>query len=460
MATIVHDSFSTPVVGGLGTADTGQVWSVIFGDTWDVNAGSALWTWDILDPGGPGNNATLAIVESSLVNGRTSATLVNVESMPNFANGIGIVLRYVDINYFWQCLLYKFLSDSRIRLQRTYAGVGPTTVLEIDIPGALFNGDVLSVNYCGDDFDVLVNDVVLGSYDASTSPQNYGTKSGMITQTGSWFGTYTQRLDDFTVETSEACPPSTSPSATPSPSASPSASASSSPSASPAPCTPPEGTVVSAVNARGRLFITLINQDNTQNAYAWHEGAQRMPISSMTNWKRSMRPLTLQELDIAFETDNADGENPLVVSVHRNLRKNYVRDARVEAGSDRVDSATANFDTENIGDMAAVFGHNIGGPGVHYIIGRIAALASPSASPSPSSSPSASPSTTESASPSGSPSASPSSSRSGSPSPSHSPSASPSASPSRSRSASPSSTPSASPSTSVSSSPSASPSAS
>lgn len=244
-------------------------------------------------------------------------------------------------------------------------------------------------------------------------------------------------------------------------SVSPSSSPSASPSASPAPCTPPIGAAISCVNARGRLFVTLASDDFTsQVAFAWHEGAERMPITSVTNWKPGMRALTLQELGIAFETDNADPDNPMIVSVHRNLRKNYVRDARVENGSSRVDSLTAQFDSDNIGDMVAVFGANIGGPGINYILGRVAALASPSASPSPSSSLSASPSTTESASPSLSPSASPSSSRSGSPSPSHSPSASPSSSPSRSGSASPSVTPSASPSASPSSSQSASPSAS
>lgn len=242
-------------------------------------------------------------------------------------------------------------------------------------------------------------------------------------------------------------------------SASPSATPSASASASPAPCTPPLGAAISCINAKGRLFVTLASDDFTsQVAFAWHEGAERMPISSQTNWKPGMRALTLQELNLAFENDTT--EQPLIVSVHRNLRNNYARDARVTAGSNRIDSPNAHFDADNIGDMVAVFGEGIGGPGVHYILGRIEALASPSSSPSPSASPSASPSTTESASPSGSPSASPSSSRSGSPSPSHSPSASPSASPSRSGSASPSTTPSASPSASPSSSQSASPSAS
>lgn len=208
MAVLVFDDFDRTETGQLGMASTGQSWSILFGSPqWDVNSGSAIWTWNTSDPGGPDVNAALAVIETSLVDGKTSATLVNVESLPTFANGIGIILRYVNTNYFWQCLLYKFLTDSRIRLQRTYAGVGPTTVLDIDIPGALVNGDVLSVGYCGDDFEVFVNEVSLGTYNASSAPQNYGTKSGFVAQTGSWFASYNQRLDNFTVETFGTCTP-------------------------------------------------------------------------------------------------------------------------------------------------------------------------------------------------------------------------------------------------------------
>lgn len=207
------------------------------------------------------------------------------------------------------------------------------------------------------------------------------------------------------------------------------------------------------------MIVTLRNSDNNnQIAYAWHEGSVRMPVTSMTNWKRSLRPLTLEEIDIAFETDNTN--EPLIVSVHRNLVRNYLRDARTTNGSNRIDSASLPFDASMIaeGMMVCVFGENIGGSGVNFILGYMATASSPSSSPSPSSSVSASPSTSVSASVSLSPSASASASRSASPSPSHSPSASPSSSPSRS--ISPSVSVSLSPSVSVSRSPSASPSAS
>jgi len=122
------------------------------------------------------------------------------------------------------------------------------------------------------------------------------------------------------------------------------------------------------------------------------------------------------------------------------------------------------------GDMVLISGEDVGGSGVHYLLGRIASLGSPSASPSPSASFSASPSVSPSASrssspsasssPSSSPSLSPSASTSASPSLSPSFSVSPSASPSRSPSASASLSPSSSVSRSPSRSPSASPSAS
>lgn len=452
MAIIISDSFNrvnNPAT--MGNADTAQPWEPQV-NTWGILSNAAYM--NIVDvPFTPNQGYT--VINAGSPNTISGVTFLNASA----TGGLGLlsqghVFRWANDLWFWLVgydrILNRFrLMQSRDGLLGIYSGDGNPS-FNYDLQ----DGDRIEVHCCSHDVDVYLNDALIMNA--------FNVVDDITVTDGIYYGLESQAstalFDDFFVETNDICSPSLSPSV--SASASPSTSLSASPSASIAPCTPPEGSIISAVNARGRLFITLVNQDNTQNAYAWHEGAVRMPISSMTNWKRSMRPLTLQELDIAFETDNADGLNPLVVSVHRNLRKPYVRDARVAAGSDRVDSLTAGFDSDNIGDCVAVFGHNIGGPGINYILGRISALASPSASPSPSSSASASPSTTESASPSGSPSASPSSSRSGSPSPSHSPSSSPSASPSRSRSASPSSSPSTSPSVSVSSSPSASPSAS
>lgn len=457
MAILVSDSFNranNPT--GLGTADTGQVWTIETGNVgnWQISSNSALWTWDSGDPNGR------ATIESGSVNGITKVTQVDWSGPQNFGVGEGVIFRWVDINNYWRLVYYNFPGpDNRLRLERIYLGA-LTTVVDVGIVPFLSPGDTISCAYCDAIFDVYWNSDLQDTYDDSLNPQNYGTKCGLFGDSGTYFTTLSKTFNDFIVETNPACE-SASPSFSLSTSASPSTSGSASPSPG-MPCTPPEGVAISCINSKGRLFVTLANQDNDQIAYAWHEGSERMPITSMTNWKRSLRALTLQELNIAFETDNADVNDPLIVSIHRNLRKNYARDGRTTSGSNRIDSASFGFDADNIGDMIAICGENIGGPGVDYLIGRIAAQASPSLSPSPSASISASPSTTESASPSLSPSASPSSSRSSSASPSHSPSASPSSSPSLSPSpsASPSASGSASPSSSGSASPSSSGSAS
>jgi hypothetical protein len=470
MAIIASDTFNrADNPSSLGSADTGQLWvrvpvdgNVSPGDPYGIVSGKAFWNRDGSGIAGDG----LVVLETGFRDLLASVDIIDPTAGGHInLRNQGIVIRYVDALHYVFLTFYGGNEGGIGSGFRLYVADGGAAIHSgPDCFFTLSPGDTIGIAACGQTITAYVNGVIATNYPITFSDAGpsgpalsptllAGTKCGLQAQGGVISGPPFQQFDNFLVETNDACPSS------PSESASPSATPSASPSAEP--CTPPIGRAISCVNARGRLFVTLANDDFTsQIAYAWHEGAQRMPITSVTNWKRAMRALTLQELDVAFETDNPDPLNPMIVSVHRNLRRNYVRDARVNAGSDRVDSLTAQFDSDNIGDMVVVFGQNIGGDGVHYILGRIAETASPSSSPSPSASPSASPSVTESASPSLSPSASPSSSRSGSPSPSHSPSASPSASPSRSGSASPSVTPSASPSASPSSSPSSSQSAS
>ncbi len=127
------------------------------------------------------------------------------------------------------------------------------------------------------------------------------------------------------------------------------------------------GGVLSCTNTVGRLIVTIDN-GSTHVAYAWNEGATSMPVSTFTNWKRTTRAATLNELDVGFETDSI--ANPLILSLHRNTRKKYVRDATTTNASNVIGSATAKFDTNHTGDMALIFGAGIGGA-ANYLIGRI-----------------------------------------------------------------------------------------
>lgn len=129
-----------------------------------------------------------------------------------------------------------------------------------------------------------------------------------------------------------------------------------------------DGGALSCVNTVGRLMVT-IDDGSTHRAYAWHEGATSMPIGCFTNWKESLRPVSIMELDIDFETDST--ASPLIISVHRNLRKNYVRDATTTNASNVVGSASAKFKPNHTGDMVCIFGANVGGAGVNFLIGRM-----------------------------------------------------------------------------------------
>lgn len=223
------------------------------------------------------------------------------------------------------------------------------------------------------------------------------------------------------------------------------------------------GTALSAVNSRGELIITITNA-GSQTAYSWDTGATEMQIGSVTPWTRATiqqipRSVRIREIHAAFEIDRVG--DPLFVAIHRNLRQPAtVHDAKTTSGSARIDSATANFDADHVteGDMVLIFGADIGGAGVDYLLGRIGSFGSSSPSPSISSSASSSVSSSVSSSASRSLSSSVSSSVSRSPSPS--PSSSVSSSASRSVSSSTSSSVSSSASSSASRSPSSSASAS
>ncbi len=185
------------------------------------------------------------------------------------------------------------------------------------------------------------------------------------------------------------------------------------------------GTALSAVHSRGELIMTITNA-GAQTAYAWDKGATEMWITSQTPYRRAMiekvpHAVDVREMQVTYETDNKN--TPMIVSLNRNVRQTFVHDAASTAGSARFDSATADFE-DHIGEMVAIFGTDIGGTGIDFLIGRISALASASSSVSSSVSSSASSSVSKSPSSSLSSSASSSVSSSVSKSPSSSASAS------------------------------------
>lgn len=131
------------------------------------------------------------------------------------------------------------------------------------------------------------------------------------------------------------------------------------------------GSALSCVTSQGELVVS-VNNGGSHTAYKWDAGASSMPVTAVTSWKESLRPAMIDELSAVFDTDSAAA--PLVIGAHTNMRRTYVRDASTTNGSATIGSATGEFDSDHIGDVVCVFGTNVGGAGVHQLVGRIATV--------------------------------------------------------------------------------------
>jgi len=128
-----------------------------------------------------------------------------------------------------------------------------------------------------------------------------------------------------------------------------------------------DGDPLSCATAQGELYVTL-NDSGTQTAYKWDSGATEMPVTALTNWTDHSYPASIEEMLSTFDTDS---EKPIIFSVHRNGRKTYVRDASTVDGTNTVTSSDAEWDSYSPGQYVCVFGEDIGGAGIDYLIGII-----------------------------------------------------------------------------------------
>lgn len=128
------------------------------------------------------------------------------------------------------------------------------------------------------------------------------------------------------------------------------------------------GSALSCVTSQGELVVS-VNNGGAHTAYRWDAGASSMPVTAVTNWRRGARPVTVHELAAEFDTDSS--ATPLVVGCHANMRKTYARDFSVTSGSNVLTSASFGFDSEHTGDCVLLYGANVGGAGVNYVVARL-----------------------------------------------------------------------------------------
>lgn len=121
---------------------------------------------------------------------------------------------------------------------------------------------------------------------------------------------------------------------------------------------------------QGQLVMTI-----GDDAFLYDQGADTMQTLSVTNWYSApniARAKTMYEVALGFENDLA--EQPLVISVHRNLNGGNSlssHDVAMTVDTNTVNIATAKLNPTLAGMTCSVFAEDIGGTGVDYIIGTI-----------------------------------------------------------------------------------------
>lgn len=132
------------------------------------------------------------------------------------------------------------------------------------------------------------------------------------------------------------------------------------------------GNWLAGINAQGVLYASLDNA-GTATAYAYDDSTSttRVPILSVGNWiapNGTGRGFGIYEAAIAIRQGN--NTESVIIGFHKNLFTTYLRGGSVTSASN-VLTVTGAFTTNFSGNQAVVFGADIGGAGVNYMIARI-----------------------------------------------------------------------------------------
>jgi len=126
----------------------------------------------------------------------------------------------------------------------------------------------------------------------------------------------------------------------------------------------------SAINSQGKMICTL-QSGSTQTAYVFDDNTSttRMPTCAISQWQTAPlgRSTNIYELGVAV-TQGANVE-PMVVGLHTNFFKTYLRDCSTTSGSNVLTGT--GFTTLYTGMQACLFGTDIGGAGVNYLIVKL-----------------------------------------------------------------------------------------
>lgn len=134
----------------------------------------------------------------------------------------------------------------------------------------------------------------------------------------------------------------------------------------------------SGINAGGRLYVSL-DVSGTTTAYAYDDATTttRMPICSIGQWLSPLpaRGSGLYEAQANIRAFSGMTE-PVVIAIHKNLITPYIRGVSVTSSSANITATSGTFATTVTGSFGAVFGTNIGGSGIHYLVVQLTYVSS------------------------------------------------------------------------------------
>lgn len=133
------------------------------------------------------------------------------------------------------------------------------------------------------------------------------------------------------------------------------------------------GDWLAGINAQGVLYASLLN-GSTATAYVYDDNTSttRMPICSIGQWiepQGTGRGNAIYE--IAAAIDQGNNTEPVIIGLHSNLFQTYIRGCSVTSASATLTAPANTFTTAWTGKRVTVFGTDIGGVGVHYLIAQI-----------------------------------------------------------------------------------------
>lgn len=134
------------------------------------------------------------------------------------------------------------------------------------------------------------------------------------------------------------------------------------------------GTFQSCQTAARRLYVTIKN-GSSFTAYEWDTGAvDPVPVSFVSHYSGAPNrsaAKNVYQLQLAVETNDNDA---VIVALNRNQQKLAFRNITVNSGNGNIISTDGGFTASMLGKQYALFGKDVNGTGVHFILGLLTAI--------------------------------------------------------------------------------------